>query len=142
MLYSSSYPVSGDIQSTILQQIFRGKRIHQLLSSLSGVVAFTGGNMHSVFLKSDGTVWTCGYNDQWQLGNGTYTISLEPVQTIDLCQTSINSVEVKEFNSFSVYPNPSDNLINIQIENNNKAALEIYSVYGKRICSKRLHSNT
>src|SRR5947207_671523 len=38
------------------------------VSGRSGVVAIAGGYIHSLALKSDGTVWAWGSNDWWQLG--------------------------------------------------------------------------
>jgi alpha-tubulin suppressor-like RCC1 family protein len=40
-------------------------------SPLTGVVAVAAGSWHSLALKSDGTVWTWGYNLQGQLGIGS-----------------------------------------------------------------------
>ena len=40
-----------------------------------------GGN-HVVYLKSDGTVWACGRNNEGQLGDGTTTNRRNPVQVI------------------------------------------------------------
>src|SRR5207248_15835 len=51
---------------------------------LSGVVAVAGGDLHSLALKSDGTVWAWGYNGDGELGNGTTTNSSWPVQVRDL----------------------------------------------------------
>jgi len=39
-------------------------------SGMSGMVAITAGNWHSVALSSDGTVWAWGYNYDGQLGMG------------------------------------------------------------------------
>jgi alpha-tubulin suppressor-like RCC1 family protein len=36
--------------------------------------------LHTMFLKTDGTVWTWGYNSNGQLGNGTTANSANPVQ--------------------------------------------------------------
>jgi hypothetical protein len=45
-----------------------------------GVVAAAAGLSHSTFIKSDGTLWTTGYNGYGQLGDGTYLERSSPVQ--------------------------------------------------------------
>jgi len=50
------------------------------VNSITGVIAVSAGEQHSLFLKSDGTVWACGSNAQGQLGDGTYTARQVPVQ--------------------------------------------------------------
>jgi alpha-tubulin suppressor-like RCC1 family protein len=45
----------------------------------SGVVAVAGGRLHSLALKSDGSVWAWGYNLQGQLGDGTTINRTSPV---------------------------------------------------------------
>jgi alpha-tubulin suppressor-like RCC1 family protein len=45
---------------------------------LQGVVAIAAGGGHSIALKSNGTVWTCGRNLEGQLGDGTTTSSFFP----------------------------------------------------------------
>ena len=37
----------------------------------SGVMAISAGSLHTVYLKSDGTVWAAGKNEWGQLGDGT-----------------------------------------------------------------------
>jgi len=49
---------------------------------LTGVTAIAVGGLHSLALKSDGTVWAWGLNFQGQLGNGTVTNSNTPVQVL------------------------------------------------------------
>lgn len=43
-----------------------------------------GGNLHSLALQNDGTVWTWGYNGTGQLGDGTTTDRYSPVQVLGL----------------------------------------------------------
>ena len=52
--------------------------VTQATYQLTGAVA--AGTNHSLALKSDGTVWSWGYNSQGQLGDGTTTTRTSPVQ--------------------------------------------------------------
>jgi len=50
------------------------------IAGLSDVTAIAAGDSHTVALKSDGTVWTWGWNGYGQLGDGTTNDSVEPIQ--------------------------------------------------------------
>jgi len=41
-----------------------------------------GGGIHAAAIKTDGTLWTCGYNGTGQLGNNTTTNRSSPVTTV------------------------------------------------------------
>jgi alpha-tubulin suppressor-like RCC1 family protein len=43
-------------------------------------IASRNNGTHSLFLKSDGTVWATGSNTTGQLGDGTTTVRLTPVK--------------------------------------------------------------
>jgi len=47
---------------------------------LTDIIAMSGGLSHSLFLKSDGTVWACGYNNYGQIGNITTGYVATPLQ--------------------------------------------------------------
>jgi alpha-tubulin suppressor-like RCC1 family protein len=49
-------------------------------AKVQGVVAIAAGASHSLWLRSDGTVWATGYNGDGQLGDGTFNDSVIPVQ--------------------------------------------------------------
>jgi alpha-tubulin suppressor-like RCC1 family protein len=61
-------------------------------TALSDIVSVRTGNSHSVFLKSDGTVWATGRNTFGQLGDGTTTTRLNPVQVINVDGTELSGV--------------------------------------------------
>lgn len=61
-----------------------GKRTPQTTLGISGVSRVAGGGDHSLFLKSNGTVWACGLNSSGQLGDGTVVDKLKPVQTLGI----------------------------------------------------------
>ena len=50
------------------------------ITSLSNIISITGGQRHSIALKSDGTVWTWGWNGMGQLGDNTLIDQLTPIQ--------------------------------------------------------------
>jgi alpha-tubulin suppressor-like RCC1 family protein len=49
-------------------------------TALSGITLIAAGGSHTLALKSDGTLWSWGYNNLGQLGDGTLTGRLIPVQ--------------------------------------------------------------
>ena len=53
-------------------------------TSLAATPQIAAGGLHTVALKSDGTVWAWGYNGYGQLGDGTTTNRLTPVQVSSL----------------------------------------------------------
>jgi alpha-tubulin suppressor-like RCC1 family protein len=51
---------------------FNGRNVPEEIVS-SNVIAIAAGQFHSLFLKSDGSLWGMGRNDGGQLGTGVYT---------------------------------------------------------------------
>ena len=54
------------------------------VAGLTSVVGIAAGGRHAVAVKDDGTVWTWGLNDYGQLGDGTTSTRLAPVQVLGL----------------------------------------------------------
>ena len=55
----------------------------------SNVTAIATGAYHSLFLKSDGSLWAMGYNNYGQLGDGTYNSTNQPEQIVPSNVTAI-----------------------------------------------------
>jgi alpha-tubulin suppressor-like RCC1 family protein len=64
------------------------------------VSAIAAGEEHSVALKSDGTVWTWGWNRDGQLGDGTATRRSTPVQVIGL--TGVTAISAGGYHTVAV----------------------------------------
>lgn len=54
------------------------------IGQMNNIVQIAAADTHTALLKSDGTVWTFGYNHGGQLGNGTDENSNTPVQVVGL----------------------------------------------------------
>lgn len=72
-----------------------------LIASLSGITQISSGTLsgHSLFLKSDGTVWMCGHNGCGQFGLGNTTASNTPIQNPGLT----NVVQVAAGECYSLF---------------------------------------
>jgi alpha-tubulin suppressor-like RCC1 family protein/phosphoheptose isomerase len=55
-----------------------------MINSTTGMIAISTGSHHSLFLRSDGTVWACGNNSNGELGDGTTINRDSPVQVTGL----------------------------------------------------------
>ena len=72
----------------------------------------------------------------WIYGYDQYGIVSEPY-SVDIV-TSMRTH--KTINKLTIHPNPSDDIINVEIENPDNATIEIYNVSGKLVFSKALSS--
>jgi alpha-tubulin suppressor-like RCC1 family protein len=55
----------------------------------TNVTAVAAGNYHSLFIKSDGSLWAMGFNNSGQLGDGTYNNTNQPEQIVASNVTAI-----------------------------------------------------
>jgi alpha-tubulin suppressor-like RCC1 family protein len=62
------------------------------------VTGVSAGDSHSLYLKSDGTLWGMGYNADGQLGDGTTTSRSLPIQVA----TNVSSVSAGNSHSLFV----------------------------------------
>src|SRR6266404_6810338 len=70
------------------------------VSNLLGVTAVTGGQLNSLALKGDGTVWAWGYGAQGELGDGAATSSTAPVQVSIL--STVSAIAAGEYHSLAL----------------------------------------
>ncbi|HCQ16391.1 MAG TPA: hypothetical protein DIU20_09025, partial [Cryomorphaceae bacterium] len=53
--------------------------------SLSNIIAIGAGTWHSMFVAKNGSIWACGDNSEGELGDGTTTDRITPVQVSLSC---------------------------------------------------------
>ncbi len=64
-------------------------RPKQIVAGGVTAIATGPGAAHSLFLRSDGSLWAMGYNEQGQLGDGTYISTNRPEQIVASNVTAI-----------------------------------------------------
>src|SRR2546423_776551 len=75
------------------------------VSSISNVTQVAGGATHSLFLKSDGTVWAVGSNGSGELGDGTTTDRNAAVSVSGI--TDATQIAAGQFHSLALRGNNS-----------------------------------
>ena len=91
------------------------KNVVTVLTGINGVVAISAGMYHSLFLKSDATVRSVGANFFGGLGDGTTIQRLTPVMVNNLCTMSLAAAENTLEKDISVYPNPCNVELHIDL---------------------------
>ena len=78
-VWAAGYNNSGQLgDGTTTQRTNPVKVTNADGTELSGVIGIAAGGSHTVYLKSDGTVWAVGSNGNGQLGEGTTTNRSNP----------------------------------------------------------------
>lgn len=76
---SNQYQQLAD--GTSLDRVYPVQVRHANGSAFTSVAAVSAGSIHTLWLKSDGSAWTAGYNNRGQLGDGSTVLSrANPVQ--------------------------------------------------------------
>lgn len=95
------------------------------------------GHGHTAAIKTDGTLWTWGWNQSGQLGNGTNSNSSVP---ISLSCGVLSNKEVAFQNDLTIYPNPVNNILNIE-SRSTIFSIEIIDIKGRVILKSKENSN-
>ena len=80
------------------------------------------------------------YNGQWTKSQFNCALMLRPVFGKEPKTMSINNYE-KNISNFNIYPNPTNESFNIDIDANNQLNIEIYDISGKLLLSSKTTKN-
>lgn len=102
---------------------------------LSGITQIAAGSFHSLFLKNNGTIWATGSNSTAQLGDGTQVYKTTAVQITGACNGTLGTVGNSMDNTISVYPNPCNEHLYIELEELINVKAEILNLQGQLLQS-------
>ena len=111
------------------------------IASLSSIIAIATEESHSLFLKSDGTVWACGWNFYGELGDSSTIQKLTPIQVTNLCFVGAGLEEENLENNISIFPNPSSDFISVTYKSKTKnSQIEIIDLMGRQVKTGQMQS--
>ena len=79
-LWTWGYNGSGELGDGTTESRYDPSDAYKIMS---GVTDFSSGYRHAMAVRKDGTLWAWGWNNYGQLGNGTTTGTLRPIQIDD-----------------------------------------------------------
>jgi len=99
----------------------------------------SAGDIHSLAMETSTSLWSAGRNLEGQLGIGTFVFSYNTLQSVS-CPTLANDKILAENNTFNVYPNPTNDIVNINytLENANKVTITVATIQGQTISTTKL----
>lgn len=62
------------------------------VTGLSSIISISANNSNLVALKSDGTVWICGYNNSGQIADGTYSSTIYQISPRQVAITDVAAI--------------------------------------------------
>lgn len=103
-------------------------------TQVTDVSEISAGNGFSLFLKTNGTIWACGKNNNGNLGDGTQTNRTIPVQITNICNVLNVNEESKNIDNIKTYPNPITHNVTIILKDvHGLQELEIANITGETI---------
>jgi alpha-tubulin suppressor-like RCC1 family protein len=105
-------------------------------SGVTNVNYMSTGEDHTILIKNDGSIATCGRGSNGQLGNGS-TSSASIPQAVSSCPVPL-SIEERNASAtdFEIYPNPSDGKLSIRI-NGEVSLISITDMLGQKVAELR-----
>ena len=92
-VWATGYNGSGELgDGTITDRLYPVQVTDSTTNPITNISAISSGGAHTVFLKSDGTVWATGDNNQGELGDGSTTDRTRAVQVTDSSANPITNI--------------------------------------------------
>lgn len=135
VLWAWGYNGSGQLGQDLLTHNYYFPQT--LLNPVANNLFITAGAQHNGVIKVDGTLWAWGYNQDGQIGDGT-TVTNVIVPTQIGC-TALGTEKISLSNdSFSIYPNPVNDILHIQSSTNQVIdKIVITDLIGKKVLEQK-----
>lgn len=113
------------------------------ITAVTGTNAIFAGKNTSFFLKSDNTIWSTGYNNNGELGDGSRNSTNSVVKVKNLCSNATALATLADNAQISVYPNPNNGSFSLVMKGIPAGSqLEIYNLIGERASEQAITSPT
>ncbi len=98
----------------------------------------SAGDIHSLAMETSTGLCSASRGMEGQLGIGTW-VAMNSLQSVS-CPTLANDEILAENTTFNVYPNPTNDIVNINytLENSNKVTITVSTIQGQTISSTKL----
>ncbi|MBL8107751.1 MAG: T9SS type A sorting domain-containing protein, partial [Anaerolineales bacterium] len=100
----------------------------------------SAGDLHSLAMETSTGVWSAGRGMEGQLGIGTW-VAMNTLQSISCPSSTLGNETVSlQENTISIYPNPTNDIVNINytLENAEKVSLTVTTIQGQTISSSKM----
>jgi alpha-tubulin suppressor-like RCC1 family protein len=93
--------------------------------------------VHNLAVKTDGSLFVWGNNPYGQLGNGVYSPTPTTNPIAITCPTSVLGTNQSQYtDGFNLFPNPTNSILNLNIENTTIEKVLIVDIFGKIILNQ------
>ena len=100
----------------------------------------SAGDLHSLAMETSTGVWSAGRGMEGQLGIGSW-VAMNTLQSISCPNSTLGNETVSlEENTISIYPNPTNDIVNINytLENAEKVSITVTTIQGQTISTTKL----
>jgi alpha-tubulin suppressor-like RCC1 family protein len=105
----------------------------------------SAGDAHSLAMETSTALWSSGRNLEGELGIGTFVFSYNNLQSVG-CPTSTlaNEIHTLDKAEISLYPNPTNGIVNIDynLDNSSKITISVTNIQGQIINEIKVDRNS
>jgi alpha-tubulin suppressor-like RCC1 family protein len=105
----------------------------------------SAGDTHSLAMETTTSLWSTGRNLEGAVGIGTFVFSYNTLQSVGCPTSTLSNEEVTaEINEVKLYPNPTNDFVNIDytLENSEKVSVTVTTIQGQTITEFKMDKSS